>query len=286
MTSLVSVSFVRPRCVFLVVAVIAGVCGFFAPEGLAAAPLDQVEVAGLFREANQLFQQAGERVATDPQEAQSLYQQAILRLERIAGEGGIENGKLYYNIGNIYFRMRDLGRAILNYRKAEQYIPHDVNLRQNLAFARSLRADQIEEQQQTQILRVLFFWHYDFSAGTRWRLFCLFFALVWIGASVNLFLRKSWLTGTLALCAVLSVFLAGSLITEQLHRQNSIPGVVIAPEVVARKGNSVSYEKSFTDPLHAGTEFRVLETRSDWLHIELADSRTCWVPAIDTEFVR
>ena len=82
-------------------------------------------------------------------------------------EGGIENGKLYYNLGNVYFRMNDIGRAILNYRRAESYIPNDPNLHQNLSYARSRRLDEIEERQKTKVLRTLFFWHYDLSGWTR-----------------------------------------------------------------------------------------------------------------------
>ncbi|MEZ4551129.1 MAG: hypothetical protein R2860_12620 [Desulfobacterales bacterium] len=49
--------------------------------------------------------------------------------------GNVENGKLYYNIGNIYFKTKDIGRFILNYKKAEQYIGNDINYAKNLAFA-------------------------------------------------------------------------------------------------------------------------------------------------------
>jgi hypothetical protein len=266
--------------------IVVGVRGLSAPVCLYAASLDPTEISALFHEANDLFQQADKLADTNPEEANSLYQKSVMRLERIVNEGGIENGKLYYNIGNIYFRMKDIGRAILNYRRAEQYIPNDTNLHQNVAFARSVRTDQIEEKQQTQILQVLFFWHYDFSVKTRWLLFCLSFAMLWICASVNLFLRKSLLKWSVIVLMMLSVLFAGSLIIEQIHLQKTVPGVVISSEVIARKGNSESYDKSFKDPLHAGTEFTVIEKRGTWFQIELLDSRTCWVPASDVELVR
>ncbi len=257
-----------------------------APCAAHAAALDPTEISALFHEANDLFQQADQRAQTNPEDAQALYQQAVMRFEHIVNEGGIENGKLYYNIGNIYFRMRDIGRAILNYRRAGQYISNDANLQQNLAFARSLRTDQIDEQQQTKILQVLFFWHYDLSVKTRWLLFCIVFALAWIAASVKLFVRKSLTTWLLTIFAALSVLLAGSLIIEHIHLRQTVPGVMIAPEIIARKGNSASYEPSFTAPLHAGTEFTAIEQRGDWFHIKLPDSRTCWVPASDVDLVR
>jgi uncharacterized protein YgiM (DUF1202 family) len=56
--------------------------------------------------------------------------------------------------------------------------------------------------------------------------------------------------------------------------------------VVARKGNSETYEPSFKDPLHSGTEFTLIEDRGDWYQIELADARTCWVTSKDVALVR
>jgi hypothetical protein len=62
--------------------------------------------------------------------------------------------------------------------------------------------------------------------------------------------------------------------------------VVVQGEVVARKGDSDAYEPSFREPLHAGTEFALLERRQDWHHVQLADGRRCWIPSASAELVR
>lgn len=46
-----------------------------------------------------------------------------------------------------------------------------------------------------------------------------------------------------------------------------------------------SYEPSFKDPLHAGTEFVLLEVRNEWSHIELPDGRQCWIPTDSASLV-
>ena len=233
-----------------------------------------------------MFNEANKLSLSDPEKATFLYQKSILRFERIIKDGDIENGKIYYNIANIYFRIKDIGRAILNYRRAEQYIGNDMNLQKNLEFARNTRKDQIEEKQETKVLKTVFFWHYDLSAKTRLILFTVSFGLLWIFAAARLFVKKSFLKWAISLTAALSILLAGSLIIEYITRQQSIPGVVISQEVTARKGNSESYEKSFKESLHAGTEFMVLENRGNWFRVELPDARNCWVPASDVELVR
>ncbi len=244
------------------------------------------EISRLFHEANSLFAEADKLAVSDPEKATALYKKSILRFDRIIKEGGIENGKLYYNIGNIYFRTKDIGRAILNFRRAEQYIGNDVNLQQNLEFARNTRKDQIEEKQQTKILKTLFFWHYDFAAKTRLILFTVSFILLWIFSIWYIFIKKSFFKWSISITAAMSVLFAGSLLIDYVSLQKSIPGVIISQEVVARKGNSESYKKSFKDPLHAGTEFKLIEHRGNWLQVELPDARTCWLPASDVELVR
>ncbi|MEA3547450.1 MAG: tetratricopeptide repeat protein, partial [Thermodesulfobacteriota bacterium] len=117
----------------------------------------------LLTQGASFFRQANE--SDDPEEARRLYHKSLLRYEKLSRE--IENGKLYYNIGNVYFRLDDLGRAIVNYRRAEQLITNDPNLRQNLDYALSKRQDKIESKQEEELLRTLFFWHYDLPSSLR-----------------------------------------------------------------------------------------------------------------------
>lgn len=258
--------------------------------GLTQAAPDQVELSGLFKEGGDLFQQANALHDEDPAEARTLYQQAALRFERVVGEGGIHNGKIYYNIGNAYFRAGDLGRAILNYRRAAQYAPNDRNIEQNLAYARSQRLDQLAEVEFGGPLKALLFWHYDFSFGQRFALFALVFVGMWAAAATVLFIRRPFLKWIIGIGALGSVALGASLLVESWHLQNRRPGVVVAEEVVARKGDSASYEASFQEPLHAGAEFLVVEERPSWIQVELhlpdGERPRCWLPKSAVAMVR
>ena len=91
---------------------------------------------------------------------------------------------------------------------------------------------------------------------------------------------------SIASLAVLSALFAGSLAADEISSSKNHPGVIISSEVVARKGNSETYEPSFKESLHSGTEFNLIENRGDWINIELADARTCWIPSKDIELVR
>jgi len=58
-------------------------------------------------------------------------------------ENGFKNGHIYYNLGNAYFRIGDLGRAILFLERAHLLIPRDDDLLFNLAHARNQAVDDI-----------------------------------------------------------------------------------------------------------------------------------------------
>lgn len=253
---------------------------------LQADSLNRDELQDLLRQGNELFQQANELAAQDPVQAREVYSRALMRFERILREGEIANGRLYYNIGNIHFRMNDVGRAILNYRRAQQFIPNDPNLHQNLEYARARRLDRVELQQQTVVLRTLFFWHYDLSTKTRSILFAGSFALFWVFAGLRLFHRRPHQVWLLGACGLLALLMLSSILVEDTSQRRSRPGVVLSREVVARKGDSETYAPSFQEPLHAGTEFILVEERGNWRHIELLDGQRCWIPVADCELVR
>ncbi len=166
------------------------------------------------------------------------------------------------------------------------YIPADVNLMRNLHYAQARRVDSFEEEQTTRVLKTLFFWHYDFSLKVRGIFFAIAFALVWIFGIMRLFIKRTalnWLIGTFS---IFSLFLFGSLATDYIKRQVVKPGVITAREVVARKGDSKTYEPTFKQPLHAGTEFVVKEDRNDWIQVELPDGTLCWLPKDSIKLVR
>lgn len=275
----------RPVCIALAVLLLA-VSALSAQTSLLPPPsLAGDEAQALFDEANGLFRRGNELSRTDPVAAKNAYRGAVIRFERIVADGGIHNGKLYYNIGNAYFRLDDLGRTILNYRRAEQFLSGDANLVQNLRYARSRRADQIEQKQETQVLEALLFWHYDLSAGTRTTIFAVFFVSFWALASLRLFFKDRVPRAALAACGALALLFLGSLAWE-MTAGNRGGGVILAEQVTARKGDGDTYEPSFNEPLHAGTEFELLEDRGDWYQVELADGQRCWIPAAAAGLVR
>lgn len=251
---------------------------FFSLSSMARSAIPKEQVYSLFTQANQFFREAN-TTTDDPDKARNLYEKAILNYEKIISEAGIKNPKLYYNLANAYFLKEDIGRAILNYRRAETLDKADANIQKNLAFARSRRIDKVETKTEKRILETLFFWHYDFSIKTKFLMTCIFFTIVCIGGIVMLWRGKSApQVATAVIFGLLTICFLASVVVEARSRANTISGVITAGQVIARQGDGPNYPESFKDPLHAGTEFELIERRPGWLHIILSDNSEAWIP--------
>ena len=254
------------------------ICLSFTPSDLMGDTLTEAEKQELFVRAREFFRRGNEAAVKDPEGATDLYRKAVMRFERIVREGGVQNGKLYYNIGNNYFRIGDLGLAILNYRRAQRYLSNDSNLLQNLEYTRSRRYDEIEEKQQTKILKTMLFWHYDLSPTARFVIFAVCFAAFWLGASIRLLSLRATPRWVLVCLGAVAVIFFTSLTLESIMESRSRAGVILASEVIGRKGDGETYQPGFKEPLHSGTEFKLVEYRNGWYQIELSDGRRCWIP--------
>ena len=250
----------------------------------ANAQMPKDQAYSLLNQANESFRQAN--AAKDSDQAQRLYKNAILAFEKIATQGQIKNPKLYYNLGNAYLLKGDIGKAILNYRRAEKLDSSDTNIQKNLAFARSKRIDTVAVKTEKRVLQTLFFWHYDFAVKTRFLLTCIFFGVVCLSVAAMIWLGKSasWMTPAI-IAAVLTVCLLSSLIVESRTKGQRISGVIIADQVTALQGPGQNYSPSFKEPLHAGTEFDLLESRPGWLYIKLFDDSDGWIPDASAELI-
>lgn len=248
-------------------------CGSLAS---AATPRDSLN--SLLYEANETFRQAN-AASNDPNRAAQLYDKAILLYQKIIDPGGVRSAGLYYNLANAYLLKGDIGRAILNYRRAAKLDGSDLNIQKNIAFARSRRVDTVEVRAEKRVLETLFFWHYDLALRLRVFLACLSFAVLCVSLTVMLWWGRGPVLSTITvLCGVLLVCFLASVVVESRRQANVRGGVITAAEVIARQGDGLNYPPSFKDPLHAGTEFELLEQRPGWLHVMLSNGSEAWIP--------
>ncbi len=67
----------------------------------------------------------------------------------------MDSGSVYYNLGNACFKQKKLGEAIYYWEKAQQKLPADRDLRENLELANLMIVDRIETRADPLPVRVL-----------------------------------------------------------------------------------------------------------------------------------
>ena len=228
------------------------------------------------QEATAAFERARSLEKTDPPAAAEAFRQAAAKFQALI-DSGVRNGRLYYNLGNTELQRGRIGAAILNYRRAERFIPGDGRLMENLRFARSLCATQIPQRGRSELLETLCFWHYGTSIRTRFAVGLIGYAGFWAVLIARMFVRRFRLGAVAGALAVIWVALGASVLIQSRVEDRRPAGVVTSADVVVRKGNGESYDPQFQQPLQEGVEFTVIESRGDWMHIELTDGKTGWV---------
>ncbi len=179
---------------------------------------------------------------------------------------------LYFNQGNAYFKSGQIGRAIFNYRLANQLAPRDPDIRANLQFARnSVNAgagtgsawwqrtiQRLTLDEWTLLVTVVFWtWLLVLALG-QWR------------PSMKPSLRGL----TLAAAAALVVCGTGFALAWNA-RYRVEWAIVVAREAVVRNGPLDESPSYYT--VHDGVELEVLDTKEDWLQVTDAARRTGWL---------
>ncbi len=246
------------------------------PTQLTRPQLTRPQLILQLSEAIGAFDRGSASLKSAPDEALSAFQEARDKFQGVVA-AGIENGQLYYNLGNTHVRLGEIGKAIADYRRAQRLIPNDERLKANLQFARSLRRDQIDASGKRAFLQTVFFWHYSLPLRTRATAAMAGYAVFWLLVGVWLLWRPERVGHAGLVCGVLWLALATSVAIGLPAQSRPTGGVLVANDVVVRMGNGPGYDPQFKEPLHEGVEFEIVEQRGGWLRIELADGNQGWV---------
>ena len=231
---------------------------------VAHAEIPEAEIPSLFRQTNSLY-------------GQGKYAEAIEGYKAII-QTGWESGPIYYNLANTYFKLNNLGRAILNYRRAWNLSPGDPEITKNLEYAREGLRDDIAALP-------LSVW-----ARSKRAVILQFPLGIWIGISAALyFLTIAWLIAVLLIrplrkksplilkwlggCLVISILISGLA-----YSFYQTPGaIILQPTVSVRYGPAEADAAAFK--LHEGTEVKKVREKDGWLQISLPDGKSGWLRA-------
>jgi tetratricopeptide (TPR) repeat protein len=202
------------------------------------------------------------------------YQQAADSYESLRGKG-LNNGYLYYNLGNTYIRLGKTGPAILNYIRAQKLIPRNENLQANLNFAIQQTHDKITPPP-AGTLATVFFWVNDLSLNENINFTVAINLTFWLILTAWFYFRTDFLR--LARNSVFFLLLLAFVsIGVKLHLEsNSKIGVVLAKTVSVKSGLDASNITLFE--LHEGALVNITDERQGWIEVQLDSNQKGWIP--------
>jgi tetratricopeptide (TPR) repeat protein len=206
------------------------------------------------------------------------YSEAAAQYENIL-KAGYQSGPLYYNLGNTYFKMGDMGKAVLNYERARRLIPRDADLNANYRFARAKILGKILEKKGIWNWTPLKFYAGNFTIDEfLWMTSVLYiFILVLLMIAVRRPMLKARIFA-IALCLFL-LGAANSVIV--WHKASGIgrEAIVTSYETESRYGPFDSATAFFK--LYEGMKVKVLKVKGEWEKVERPDGKAGWVKKQD-----
>ena len=210
--------------------------------------------------------------------ARQQYQQAAVDYEELLKNGA--SAELYYNLGNSYYRIGSITKAVLNYERASLLSPGDADIRFNLQLARSKTIDKITPE--TEMFFVTWYkalvnmQSVDGWAHTAlWTLaIAIVLALVYLFAS-RLALRKAGFYGS-TLMVLLFVFANIFAFQQSQFLKNRKGAIVMSASAPVKSTPAHNGTDLFV--LHEGTKIEITDgSMKDWKKIRLADGRDGWI---------
>lgn len=206
---------------------------------------------------------------------------AIQAFEQLAVKG-IDNGRLFYNLGNAYLKNDDLGHALLWYERALKHIPDDPDLKFNYDYALTLTKDE-PVNHTSPILRILFFWKYQLGADTiRWITLALN-AVLWVSLAVLSIRKKHLLRPSIILVTAATLIFSATAAFNYIEATRIKRAVILPTEVAVRSGFSDTATQLFV--LHAGTKVKVERQSEAYLLIRYTKDKIGWVKQGDAGII-
>ena len=187
-------------------------------------------------------------------------------------ENGFENGHIYYNLGNAYYRLGDLGKAILFFERARLLLPRDDDLIFNLTHARNQTVDAVDDFRTFSLT--------DFLGLDSFNLYEVFLVFTIINSffffilGIRLYKKTEW-SFYLSIFLVIVIGFGGCALALKCYQFTTDDrAVVLADEVEVRAGPDPGDTALFK--IHEGTIVHHERSEGDWVLLHLSKNKRGW----------
>jgi tetratricopeptide (TPR) repeat protein len=219
----------------------------------------------LFSTANQMYQTGN-------------YTAAANQYEEIL-KSGILSKEIYYNLGNAYYRLNHIGRAMLNYERALRFSPTDSDILHNIAMTKAKLTDDIESVDDTFIVR----WVRQLRgvlSSDGWSSFGLFFLwmgvgglVIWMWGKQRVWKKRGFVAGLILIpLSCVPFLLAKSAIWAAQSNQYAI---IMVAETPLRAVPDLNANATLT--LHEGLKIMIQESNTQFFNVRLPNGEVGWI---------
>ena len=206
------------------------------------------------------------------------YTTALQQYKELLSEG-YNSTDLHYNLGNTYYRLNQIGRAVLHFEKAALLQPRDKDILHNLEVIRKSLPDQLDDIPDFFVAQ----WWTEFRkllSPAGWGIVGLL--MLWAGvAGLILWFRgnnrknrkKGFIVGIILLILSILPFALGF---SAAKNQKKSQRAVIMVEQINLKSAPDEVSEDILE-LHEGTCLLILDEIGDWKKIRLSNGEEGWV---------
>lgn len=228
------------------------------------------------------------RLWTEANDAYSMGQyEGALDSYRQIEDSGYQSYKLFYNMGNAYYKLGENGKAILYYEKALKLDPSGADALNNLQIAKLQTLDKIEVLPEL----IITTWTKDvrnLMSSDSWAylavgflVLMMFLLLMFKFAPTSGKRKFSFVLACVAfLLAIFSILFATSL---KANANSEDTAIVMVPVSNIKSAPNSTGNNLFI--LHEGSKVEILEEAGQWCRIEISDGRQGWMQKGDLEVI-
>lgn len=218
--------------------------------------------------------------------ARTEYSQAVSYYDSIQTLG-YTGHKLYYNLGNAYFKDGKIGPAILNYERAISLRPTDSDAKHNLQIANGFVKDKIVSVPEFFLSTWIRSLRMAISSNAWASISVLFFVLTLATVLLYLLSGRLVLRKTGFYSAIVSFCLFVVTISfSAMERRNILhpdEAIVMQSSASVRSSPDNSSKELFI--IHEGTKVKVVREIGQWQEITIADGNKGWVNTLSIEMI-
>ena len=204
---------------------------------------------------------------------QGKFEQSVKIYENMIA-AGLENGNIFYNLGNAYYRLKEPGKAMAAYLAAKRLLPRDPDIKANLNYVHGQIKDKLEYQTDSGLLHIVAFWQDSFTPKEIFEAFLIFWFLGFL--LLGAFSWKQNLVGLkqagLGILTVALLILGAFFIS---LNQDAVWGAVSVKGAPVRSGPGELNTQVFE--LHQGAPIIINEEENEWFLIRLSDEKKGWI---------